>query len=211
MNLRNIIFAHLSCFLTTCRSNPLVFSSYFTNAQNHLRTLHEVAGNSPLIVHRHAQAQIHIVLHYLPCICIAFRPDQLPPPPHTQTPCPPPPPPAALTALASQAARCSRACSVYVWSGQLSYLQKNGNGSSSTDSSRPSCRHGQAVTKSAQSDNLHWMATFRATKRYTPLQTPHASLKVVCRLALTIWSYWHGCREQIFLNISNASNYMETL
>ena len=36
------------------------------------------------------------------------------------------------------------------------------------------------------------------------------SLKVVCRLALTIWSYWHGCREQIFLNISNASNYMET-
>ena len=35
-------------------------------------------------------------------------------------------------------------------------------------------------------------------------------LKVVCRLALTIWSYWHGCREQIFLNISNASNSMET-
>ena len=35
-------------------------------------------------------------------------------------------------------------------------------------------------------------------------------LKVVCRLALTIWSYWHGCREQIFLNISNASNAMET-
>ena len=37
-----------------------------------------------------------------------------------------------------------------------------------------------------------------------------SALKVVCRLALTIWSYWHGCREQIFLNISNASNYMET-
>ena len=31
-------------------------------------------------------------------------------------------------------------------------------------------------------------------------------LKVVCRLALTIWNYWQGCREQIFLNISNASN-----
>ena len=36
-------------------------------------------------------------------------------------------------------------------------------------------------------------------------------IKVVCRLALTIWSYWHGCREQVFLNISNASNSMETL
>ena len=35
-------------------------------------------------------------------------------------------------------------------------------------------------------------------------------LKVVCRLELTIWSYWHGCRKQIFLNISNASNSMET-
>ena len=29
----------------------------------------------------------------------------------------------------------------------------------------------------------------------------HSCLKVVCHLALVIWSYWHGCREQIFLNI----------
>ena len=35
-------------------------------------------------------------------------------------------------------------------------------------------------------------------------------LKVVCRLALAIWSYWYGCRERIFLNISKASNPLET-
>ena len=35
-------------------------------------------------------------------------------------------------------------------------------------------------------------------------------LKVVCRLALAIWSYWYGCREQIFLNISKAANPLET-
>ena len=29
-------------------------------------------------------------------------------------------------------------------------------------------------------------------------------LKAVCDLALAIWSSWHGCREQIFVNISNA-------
>ena len=40
--------------------------------------------------------------------------------------------------------------------------------------------------------------------------TFHKLLKVVCHLALAIWSYWHGCREWIFLNISNASNPMET-
>ena len=34
-------------------------------------------------------------------------------------------------------------------------------------------------------------------------------LKIVCHLALTIWSYCHGCREQIFLNIYNASNSMK--
>ena len=32
---------------------------------------------------------------------------------------------------------------------------------------------------------------------------------IVCHLALAIWSYWHGCRERIFLNISNASNPTE--
>ena len=35
-------------------------------------------------------------------------------------------------------------------------------------------------------------------------------LKVVCRLALAIWSYWYGCRERIFLNIAKASNPLET-
>ena len=35
-------------------------------------------------------------------------------------------------------------------------------------------------------------------------------LKVVCRLALAIWSYWYGCRERIFLNISKAANPLET-
>ena len=35
-------------------------------------------------------------------------------------------------------------------------------------------------------------------------------LKVVCRLALAIWSYWHGCIERIFLNISKAANPLET-
>ena len=35
-------------------------------------------------------------------------------------------------------------------------------------------------------------------------------LKVVCRLALAIWSYWYGCRERIFLNISKASNPLKT-
>ena len=33
---------------------------------------------------------------------------------------------------------------------------------------------------------------------------------VLCHIALAVWSYWHGCRERIFLNISNASNPMET-
>ena len=33
-----------------------------------------------------------------------------------------------------------------------------------------------------------------------------STLKVVCRLAWAIWSYWYGCRERIFLNISKASN-----
>ena len=39
---------------------------------------------------------------------------------------------------------------------------------------------------------------------------PNWSLKVVCRLALAIWSYWYGCRERIFLNISKAANPRET-
>ena len=39
---------------------------------------------------------------------------------------------------------------------------------------------------------------------------PEGGLKVVCRLALAIWSYWYGCRERIFLNISNAANPLET-
>ena len=53
-------------------------------------------------------------------------------------------------------------------------------------------------------------ADFDQHNGFTGITTTGAILKVVCRLALTIWSYWHGCREQIFLNISNASNSMET-
>ena len=61
--------------------------------------------------------------------------------------------------------------------------------------------------------NLCALLTGRALNVYSRLSEHDANdynrLKVVCRLALTIWSYWHGCREQIFLNISNASNSME--
>ena len=38
----------------------------------------------------------------------------------------------------------------------------------------------------------------------------YRALKVVCRLALAIWSYWYGCRERIFLNITKAANPLET-
>ena len=31
-----------------------------------------------------------------------------------------------------------------------------------------------------------------------PMTVFLAGLKVVCHIALTIWSYWHECREQIF-------------
>ena len=43
-----------------------------------------------------------------------------------------------------------------------------------------------------------------------PNATQTCALKVVCRLALAIWSYWYGCRERIFLNITKASNPLET-
>ena len=55
----------------------------------------------------------------------------------------------------------------------------------------------------------------RASRRTPGLRTGRhiemrCRLKVVCRLALVIWSYWYGCRERIFLNISKASNPLET-
>ena len=76
---------------------------------------------------------------------------------------------------------------------------------------------GEAVYTRAPYRDSCW-ATVRKTDRISVTaslaklasQVQFHPLKVVCHLALTIWSYWHGCREQIFLNISNASNSMET-
>ena len=72
----------------------------------------------------------------------------------------------------------------------------------------------------------HALLTHRAAAAATPCYSPplqvvilvylshrqreSPDLKVVCRLALAIWSYWYGCRERIFLNIAKASNPLET-